>query len=160
MYADQILSAVLINDGIDAYNSRRYQDALQLHQGALKMTSGQQLRAYNGVYLANWKLNRRKAAAEAFGAMVDYGLANSRLATKFLFRPGSTQFVSDHEDSAAYPIWLKEIAASVAKQNACLEIVGHSSPTGPAVINDRLSLLRAEFVKDRIAWESPPWAVA
>jgi formylglycine-generating enzyme required for sulfatase activity len=157
-YADQILAGVMINDGIDAYNSRRYQDALQLHQSALKMTAGQQLRAYNGVYLANWKLNRRKAAAEAFGAMVDYSLANSRLAAKFLFRPGSTQFVSDHEESAAYPIWLKEIAASAAKQNACLEIVGHSSRTGPAAINDRLSLLRAEFVKDRIGWEAPTMA--
>jgi formylglycine-generating enzyme required for sulfatase activity/outer membrane protein OmpA-like peptidoglycan-associated protein len=154
-YADQILATVLINDGIDAYNNRRYQDALGLYQSALKMASGQQLRAYNGVYLANWKLNRRKAAAEAFGAMVDYGLANNRLATKFLFRPGSTQFVSDHELSTAYPVWLKEIAAGAAKRDACLEIVGHSSPTGPAAINDRLSLLRAEFVKDRIAWEAP-----
>jgi formylglycine-generating enzyme required for sulfatase activity len=90
--------------------------------------------------------------------MVDYGLANNRLATKFMFRPGSTQFVSDHEASAAYPMWLKEIAASSTKQNACLEVVGHSSPTGPAAINDRLSLLRAEFVKDRIAWEAPPMA--
>jgi formylglycine-generating enzyme required for sulfatase activity len=154
-YADQILATVLINDGIDAYNNRRYQDALALYQSALKLASGQQLRTYNGVYLANWKLNRRKAAAEAFGAMVDYGLAKNRLATKFLFRPGSTQFVSDHEVSSAYPMWLKEIAASAAKQNSCLEIVGHSSPTGPAAINDRLSLLRAEFVKDRIAWEAP-----
>jgi formylglycine-generating enzyme required for sulfatase activity len=158
VYADQILATVLINDGIVAYNGKRYREALEMHLSALKLAGGQQLRAYNGIYLANWKLNRRKAAAEAFGAMVEFGFANNRLATTFLFRPGSTQFVSDHEVSSVYPVWLKEIAAGAAKRNACLEIVGHSSPTGPAAINDRLSLLRAEFVKDRIAAEAPPMA--
>jgi formylglycine-generating enzyme required for sulfatase activity len=55
-------------------------------------------------------------------------------------------------------MWLKEIAASAGRKSSCLEIVGHSSPTGPAAINDRLSLLRAEYVKDRLESEAPSLA--
>jgi outer membrane protein OmpA-like peptidoglycan-associated protein len=47
-------------------------------------------------------------------------------------------------------MWLKELGQRTAKASACLEIVGHTSPTGPAALNDRLSHLRAEYVKDRL----------
>jgi len=61
-------------------------------------------------YLAAWKLKRRDEATLAFARLVDYGLANRQLALKFLFRPGSTQFIADAQISGPYPLWLNQIA--------------------------------------------------
>lgn len=157
-YADRIVAAALIADAIDAYNARRYGDALELYRSALQTPGGDQLRAFNGVYLATWKLGRRPEATQAFGRIVDYGLDNSRLAVKFLFRPGSTQFVAERELSDGYPMWLEQIAQRAAERSSCLEIVGHTSPTGPAAVNDRLSALRAQYVQQRLETRAPKLA--
>ena len=68
---------------------------------------------------------------------------------KFLFRPGSTEFVKERV-SAPYETWLEKIAERTVAKKACLEIVGHTSATGLPAVNDRLSTLRAGYVKDRI----------
>jgi len=150
VYADRILVASLVNDGIEAYNAGHYKDALGLYRSALRTPGGEQLRVLNGIYLANHELHRRKAASEAFGNVVDYGLKSDKLAVKFLFKPGSTQFVRDTKARASYDSWLERIAERTAAQKACLEIVGHTSATGLVAINNRLSALRAEYVKDQL----------
>lgn len=149
VYTDRIIVASLINDAVQAYNAKRYKDALDLYQKALLTPGGEQLRVLNGIYLAYFNLHRRDDASEAFGKVVDYGLKGDRLAVKFLFRPGSTEFVRDRV-SAPYEAWLEKIAQRTVTRNACLEIVGHTSATGLAAVNDRLSTLRAAFVKDRL----------
>jgi len=149
-YIDRIVVAALVSDAIEAYNGRKYKDALELYQRAAKTEGGEQLRVLNGIYLANWRLNKRAAAEEAFGNIVDYGLktdADHRLAVKFLFAKNSSRF--DRRE-AEYPMWVKEVAQHTAKASGCLEITGHTSPTGPAELNDRLSHLRAEYVRDRL----------
>jgi outer membrane protein OmpA-like peptidoglycan-associated protein len=35
-------------------------------------------------------------------------------------------------------------------------VVGHTSPTGPEALNERLSLLRAEVVRGQLTREAPP----
>lgn len=154
-YVDRILMAALISEAIDAYNSRQYQKARDLYQSALRTPGGQQLRVYNGLYLTSWKLGRRNEATEAFGQIVDYGLTNRRLAVKFLFKPGSVDFWPDRQVSGPYPIWLRQIAQRTAQHEGCLEIVGHTSRTGPEPLNDRLSLLRAEYVKQQLEYDAP-----
>ena len=149
-YADRILVASLVNDGIEAYDAGRYRDALDVYQGALKTPGGDQLRVLNGIYLANYKLHRTKPAMEAFGKLVDYGLKSDRLAVKFLFKPGSTQFNTDAKVRAPYSAWLEKIAERTAANKGCLEVAGHTSATGLAPINDRLSGLRADYIKDRL----------
>src|SRR5215475_1594743 len=149
-YADRILVASLVNDGIEAYDAGRYRDALDVYQSALKTPGGEQLRVFNGIYLANYKLRRTKPAMEAFGKLVDYGLKGDRLAVKFLFKPGSTQFNADSKVRAPYSAWLEKIAERTAANKGCLEVVGHTSATGLAPINDRLSGLRADYIKDRL----------
>lgn len=150
VYASRIKTAALISEAIEAYDAGRYQQALDGYLAILSMPGGEQLRTYNGIYLANWKLGRRDAAAESFGKLVDYGLANQSLGMKFLFKPGSTAFLSNTQITDAYPLWLKQIAMRAAKSSACLEITGHTSPTGPGPINDRLSLRRAEYIQQRL----------
>ena len=149
-YADRIVVASLVNDGIEAYDDGRYRDALDVYQSALKTPGGEQLRVLNGVYLANYKLHRTNAAMEAFGKVVDYGLKSDKLAVKFLFKPGSTQFITDRSIRAPYNAWLEKVAERTAAKQGCLEVVGHTSATGLPAINDRLSGLRADYIKDRL----------
>jgi hypothetical protein len=59
------------------------------------MPGGDQLRVRNGIYLANWRLNRREDATDSFGNVVDYSLSTKKLSVRFLFRPGSTQFLDE-----------------------------------------------------------------
>jgi outer membrane protein OmpA-like peptidoglycan-associated protein len=152
-YADRIVVASLINDGIEAYDTGHYKDALGVYQAALRTPGGEQLRVLNGIYLANQKLGRTREAMAAFGKVIDYGLKGEKLAVKFLFKPGSTQFFTDKKVRAPYDAWLEKIAERTAANKGCLEVVGHTSATGLAPINDRLSGLRADYIKDRLEGE-------
>ena len=153
-YAQRVHVAAQTSNAAEAYDGRRYQTALGLYEEARHMPGGEQLRVLNGLYLANLKLNKRDAAAAAFGDVVDFGLQRERLAAKFLFRPGSTQFVADRRISGQYSMWLQQIARRTVKANRCLEIVGHTSPTGPVALNDQLSRLRAEAIRKRLQGEA------
>lgn len=154
-YADRIVAAALISDATNAYNARRYQESRELYRSALRTPGGEQLRTYNGLYLTNWKLKRRDEATQAYARIVNYGLANRHLAVKFLFRPGSTQFWPDPQISGPYPIWLNQIAQRSAQSTTCLEIVGHTSRSGPEPLNERLSVLRAQYIKERLESAAP-----
>lgn len=155
LYVDRILAASIVSEAIDAYNAGKYADALALYESALRVPQGNQFRVFSGLYLTNWRMGRKEAAAGAFGQLVDFGLEHQRVAVKFLFRPGATGFVSDPKLTEPYPMWLNQIASRSARKNACLEISGHTSRTGPEPMNERLSLLRAEFVKSRLDQQSP-----
>jgi len=148
VYVDRIQVAVHVNNGIEAYNAKNYEEALEHFEKARRAPGGEQLRVFNGLYLANWKLNRREAAREAFGRIVDFGLEAQRLSVKFLFMPNSARFGTDR--GVDYTTWVREIALRTVKAGKCLEVVGHTSATGSADVNDRLSLQRAEYVKGRL----------
>jgi outer membrane protein OmpA-like peptidoglycan-associated protein len=154
VYLDRVLAAALATDAIEAYDAGRYQEALNLYLSARGLPGGDQLRVYNGIYLTNQKLGRNAEASEAFGDLVDYGLRAGRLSVMFLFKPGSTTFWPNPE--IPHDMWLKQIAARTAQSRACLEITGHTSRTGPEPLNERLSLLRAETIKQRLEQEAPP----
>jgi outer membrane protein OmpA-like peptidoglycan-associated protein len=156
LYVDRITTGALISEAIDAYGAGRYREALGLYETALGAPAGKQLRVYSGLYLTNWRLGRRDAAAQAFGQIVDQGLDSKRLGVKFLFRPGSTAFWSEPGPAATpYDLWLKALASQASQRQSCLEVVGHSSATGPAALNERLSLLRAEYVRDQLVRTAP-----
>jgi outer membrane protein OmpA-like peptidoglycan-associated protein len=146
IYAGQIPVSAVITQADQSYAAGRTQKALELYRKALEMPGGQQLRALNGIYASLTRLQKKGDAAEAFGALVDYGLQNQDLAVKILFRPGTAQFIKARE-AAAYPMWLRQIATKAATRQSCMEIVGHTSPSGPAAVNDRLSQLRAETIR-------------
>ncbi|MGC4008454.1 MAG: OmpA family protein [Pseudomonas sp.] len=154
-YWDKIVAAAMINDAINSYNAGRYEDALDLYRGVVRAGGGDQLRVYNGLYLANWKLGRRDEAAQAFGRVVDYGLEQKRLGVKFLFRPGSTLFLSEQQGAGPYQVWVRQIAARAGQRQTCMEVSGHTSRTGPEPLNDRLSKMRALYVTQRLEAGSP-----
>jgi outer membrane protein OmpA-like peptidoglycan-associated protein len=158
LYAERIMAAALVAEAIEAYETGRYQESLDLYASAQRTSAGDQFRVYNGLYLANWKLGRRDRAEAAFRNIVDYGLQHQRLAVKFLFRPGSTAFGPDTKLTEPYPVWLRTIASRATTGNACLEVTGHTSATGPEPLNERLSLLRAEYVKSQLEANAPALA--
>jgi outer membrane protein OmpA-like peptidoglycan-associated protein len=158
VYIERIATSSLISDAILEYDNTRYREALAFYRMALKSPGGDQLRVRSGIYLANWKLNRRDDATEAFGNLVDYSLAAKKLAVRFLFKPGTTQFLDDSQITAPYPMWLSQIATRAVQSNACLGVIGHTSKTGPPALNERLSVLRAQFIKDLLQTGAPKLA--
>jgi hypothetical protein len=132
-YADRIVVASLINDGIEAYDAGHYRDALDVYQAALKTPGGDNC-ACSTASISPITSFAAKAAMDAFGKVIDYGLKSDKLAVKFLFKPGSTQFSTDRSIRAPYDAWLEKIAERTAAKQGCLEIVGHGSATGlPAI---------------------------
>jgi outer membrane protein OmpA-like peptidoglycan-associated protein len=158
VYRERIETATLIADAILAYDRRDFARALRLYAQATAMPTGDQLRVHSGLYLTNWKLGRKNEAEQSFGRIVDHGLAQQRLAVKFLFRPGGTDFWPDEVVSGPYPLWLRQIATRIARTENCVEVVGHTSRSGSEVVNDRISLARAQAIKRRIDSAAPALA--
>ena len=158
-FLDGLRTASLISQGDQAYNAGQYQSALSLYTAAKTSPAGDQLKAYNGIYLTRWKLNQGAEASTAFGDAIAYGLSRNRLAVKFLFQPGTTQFYQDPQVSGQYPIWLEQIAQQTAQQtakaNGCIDVTGHTSRTGSQQINEQLSLQRANYVKGQLERDAP-----
>jgi len=157
-YLDGLLTASIVSEAIQAYNSGRYRDALERYEAAAASPAGLQLRVLNGLYLVRSRLGPKAAAEQAFTQLVDFGLETQHLGMKFLFRPGSTAFVTDSPLSRSYGEWLRIIAQRSTVKDACLEVSGHTSRTGPAPLNERLSQLRAEFVRNKLIDASPALA--
>ena len=153
-YTDRIQVAAVVSDAINLYNDGRYAQSLALYNAAAAAQGGDQMRVYTGQFLANWKLGRKQAAAEAFAKIVDHGLANEKLNIKFLFRPGTAAYVADRKINGPYPLWIKQIAQRAETKNACLEVVGHTSKSGPEPVNMRLSMIRATTIVDQLAQQS------
>jgi hypothetical protein len=155
-YLRAVRVQALVSDGVRAYEAGRHRQALAFYEEARGLAApDQQLRIRNGLYLANQALGRGRDAEAAFGSVVDYGLERGRLAVKFVFRPGSTAFWPDRAISGPYPMWLRQIASRTEARSACLEVEGHTSPTGTASVNERLSLARAERVRGRLVAQRP-----
>ena len=154
IYVEGIVTASIISDAIALYDEGHYRDALDLYSTARATKAGHQLRVYNGLYLANWRLGFEEQAATAFGEAVAFGLANRRLSVKFLFRPGSADLVSYTQDQP-YRMWIKQIANLTARLRTCLQICGNTSKSGTVALNERLSELRANYIKEQLRLEAP-----
>jgi outer membrane protein OmpA-like peptidoglycan-associated protein len=140
-------ASTLLAQATEAYEAGEPSRALALYQAADRAGPVGRLQGLNGQYLTANALGRATEAEQAFGKLVDYGLAERNLGVKFLFSVGQTSFWPDKAISGPYPMWLRQIASRTAAENACLEVVGHASPTGPDALNDRLSLARAQRIK-------------
>ena len=154
-YIDAVLAAATINEAIAAYQNRRYDDALALYQSALTNPAGNQARVHAGIYLANQKLGRTQAALRAFGRMTEMGLASDKLAVQFNFKPGSIAFAQDRQP---YALWLAEISRQALRQPGCIEVAGHTRRGVSEQMDERLSLARAEFVRQKAASIHPGFA--
>lgn len=149
-YVNTIVAATAIDEAQRAYHAKKYKEALALYSATLKIPAGDQARVHMGIYLSSLKLNRRESAMQAFAKLVHLGLDNKRLAVKFNFKPGSASFAAD---APIHARWLKEIAKQSAQQTSCIQVTGHSSRGGSETMNEQVSLLRAEFVRQKMESE-------
>ena len=155
-YLSGLFASSAIAQAIEAYDNGQYQQALDLYNSAATMPGGNQLRLYVGLYLTKQKLGDRAAEDEAFRQLVDFGLTKKRLAVKFLFRPGTTLLVTNQGANGPYDMWLHEIAQESVARDVCLEVTGHTTPTGMAPANRELSVLRADYIRDQLDAIEPP----
>ncbi|HEX9277537.1 MAG TPA: OmpA family protein [Casimicrobiaceae bacterium] len=157
-YMSRLPITALISEGSKLYEAGNYPEALRYYESAAARPEGQQLRVLNGLYLANTQLGRTDEGEKAFAKIVAFGLATNSLSVKFLFKPGSLDFLADPKVSGAYNTWLRLVAREVAASKTCLTIVGHTSHTGTEQFNDRLSMQRAIAIQRRIEAQAPETA--
>ncbi|MGB7990340.1 MAG: OmpA family protein [Candidatus Methylophosphatis roskildensis] len=154
VYFQRVSTATMISDATTSYDTERYTEALGKYQNALSTPSGEQIRVFNGIYLSTWKLGKVAEAEQAFAKVVAFGIANNSLGVKFLFNPNSTVFWSDPQVSGPYDLWVRQIARQASAAKVCMDVVGHTSRTGSEPYNDKLSLSRAAYIKQRLEAES------
>jgi outer membrane protein OmpA-like peptidoglycan-associated protein len=154
LYIDQLPTSALLAEGLIAYNAERWEEALKFYSAAAARADGQQLRTFNGLYLANLRLGRSAPAEEAFGRIATLGLATNNLAVKLLFRTGTTEFLQGSDLSGVYPMWIRQIARAAQASKTCLNVVGHTSRSGSEALNDKLSMSRGEAVRGLLEREA------
>lgn len=146
-YLSRLPAAAVINEAILAYDDGKIPVSNRLYKEAQPIADPGDLRVLNGLYITNWQLGKKDEAQEAFGKIVASGLEQKRLPVKLLFKPGSTQFNAVGDLPQQYNLWLASLARETGRANACVRIVGHTSRTGSASVNERLSRQRAEAVQ-------------
>ena len=146
-YLARLPAAAVINEAILAYDDGKVPAANRLYKEAQPIADPGDLRVLNGLYITNWQLGRKDEARDAFGKLVNSGLELKRLPMKLLFQPGRSTFITTGDLPAQYSIWLASLAEQAGRTPACVRVVGHTSRTGSAAANERLSRQRAEAVQ-------------
>jgi outer membrane protein OmpA-like peptidoglycan-associated protein len=155
LYLDRLEPSAFIDAAIAAYEKGDFRGSQALFVRALDTPGGDQMRTFNGLYLSALALGQHQEAAAAFDRILDQGLGSGRLGIKFPFAPHSTDLAADAAAAGQTDLWLAQIARAVARRGDCLEIVGHTHRGGPDLLDERLSLRRAEYVMRRLAAEVP-----
>jgi outer membrane protein OmpA-like peptidoglycan-associated protein len=146
-YLARLPAAAVVNEAILAYSAGKIPDANRLYREAAPLADPGDLRVLNGLYLTSWQLGQRDAARDAFGKLVSSGLELKRLPVKLLFQPGTTTFNNVGDLPQQYTLWIATLAEQTGKASACVRIVGHTSRTGSARLNENLSRRRAETIQ-------------
>jgi len=149
-YLLRLPAAAVINEAQLAYGANRLTDALRLYKEAAAVAEPDDLRVLNGIYLTSWRLNKQRDASEVFRKIVAQGIAARQLPLKLFFTPGKALPVSLPELQSQYTMWMREVAQVAGTEGTCMRVVGHTSKTGSAAINDTLSAARAAYVKERL----------
>ena len=158
IYVSSLTVSALITEGVRLYDAGQFEEALRTYEAAEARADGKQLRVFNGLYLSNMQLGRVEVAEQSFGRIVALGLSTNSLSFKFLFKPGSTDFLQDPKISGPYVMWLRVLAKEMAGSQQCVSILGHSSHTGSEQTNERLSLSRSATIQKRLEGLAPALA--
>jgi outer membrane protein OmpA-like peptidoglycan-associated protein len=154
-YLERLPAAAAINEAMAAFSADQFEEANRLFHEAADLAAEDDLRILNGLYITSWKLGRQEEARAAFEHIVTAGLHSQRLPLKFLFVPARAELVQIGDLGSQYTMWLREVAQQASQQHACLRIVGHTSRTGTAAMNDTLSFTRASWIRTQLSTDSP-----
>lgn len=146
-FSESLDTKAILAQAETALENGNYKDALFLFGKASQRPEGQILKTYVGLYSANLKLKDLNSAGEAFGKLVMVGVRDKNLSVKFLFSVKTTEFIDQPEKRQEYSMWLQQIGQYFNSNQECLHIIGHSSKTGEQDYNKKLSLARAEKIR-------------
>lgn len=146
-YLARLPAAAVVNEAIMAYSAGRVPAANLLYKEAAALADPGDLRVLNGLYLTSWQLGQRDNARDAFSKLVASGLDLKRVPMKFLFQPGGTSFNTVGDLPQQYQVWVGALAQEIGKAQSCVRVVGHTSRTGSASVNEKLSRQRAETMQ-------------
>jgi outer membrane protein OmpA-like peptidoglycan-associated protein len=131
------------------YDNNDYKNALSYYRKAEEISSDEPvMRVYIGLYNAYIKLKKIQDAEQVFGELINVAVASSNLNLKFLFKVNKKKFIKSNELEHEYDIWLRQLGKYFASSDKCVIIEGHTSKTGDAEYNNKLSLQRAKTVRD------------
>jgi outer membrane protein OmpA-like peptidoglycan-associated protein len=148
-YMTLLQSDALLEEAEAYYTQGNYQKALEIYSSVAKRKDSQEMmKTYAGLYKTNLQLDNQQEAENAFGKMVSLGIANDNLSVKFLFEVASDGFKRDKSDE--FVLWLRQIGKRLNETGLCLNIEGHSSRSGTAEFNEKLSRERAESIQQRL----------
>ncbi len=154
VYLQRISTSAMAAEANQAYARQDYNGALALFAQVEARPDGRSMRTYSGLYVTQLKLGRLTEAEASFGKLVAAAFAEQNLSLRFLFRVNSTDFFPDPKLTEQYPMWLRQLAAQIVRTGTCVDIVGHSSPTGGEAYNNQLSLRRAEAIRRALQSEA------
>ncbi|HNO73568.1 MAG: OmpA family protein [Candidatus Accumulibacter phosphatis] len=154
-YFDTLPTAAVLSEADVRFDAGDFANALDLYQLAESRADGKTMKTYSALYQSYRKLGQNQEAEKAFANLVDVGLVNNNLSTRFLFTVKTTDFVADSSLRSQYALWLRQIARRVATAGVCLNIVGHSSRSGNERYNDQLSQQRALAVQKLMQKDFP-----
>lgn len=154
-YFDTLPTAAVLSEADVRFDAGDFANALDLYQLAESRADGKTMKTYSALYQSYRKLGQNQEAEKAFANLVDVGLVNNNLSTRFLFTVKTTDFVADPSLRSQYALWLRQIARRVATTGVCLNIVGHSSRSGNERYNDQLSQQRALAVQKLMQKDFP-----
>ena len=149
-YMLRLPAAAIIAEAQAAFAENKNADAYRLFREAQPVADPDDLRVLNGLYLASWRIGKKKEATETFGRIVGIGLDTKKLPIKIFFNPGQTTLLASPDLQAQYVIWLREVAFQVGVRETCMKVVGHTSRTGTPAANLALSQRRAALVKQTL----------
>ena len=154
-YLARLPAAAAINEAMEAYSQGHIEEANRLFRDAQNLADEDDLRILNGLYLTSWRLGQQEEARAAFDSIVLAGLHSQRLPLKFLFVPAKAELLTIGDLGSQYSMWLNEVAMEARQNQTCLDVVGHTSKTGTAAMNDALSYARANWIRDRLSTDAP-----
>jgi len=149
-YLLRLPASAIIAEAQTAFAENKPAEAYRLFREAQPLADADDLRILNGLYLAGWRLGKKKEATETFGRIVGIGLDRKSLPIKIFFNPGQTTLLASADLQAQYAVWLREVAFQVGVRETCMKVVGHTSRTGSAAGNLALSQRRAAIVKQTL----------
>lgn len=145
----------LIGEAVTEYENANYQVSERKFKAILNTGSQKNLIALSGLYQSLIKQSRYQEAEQAFGELVQQAIADNNISVKFLFRVRSRELRDEGDLEKQYAIWIRQISRQIQASGKCLEINGHASKSGSAEFNEKLSLQRAQWIKEQMVAAVP-----
>ncbi|MCP4700825.1 MAG: OmpA family protein [Gammaproteobacteria bacterium] len=151
-YLSSLKTRALLTGAETAYENKDYQRAQTLFSKAEAQPDGKILKTYAGLHNVNYKLGRPADAEKAFAKLLALSIEqNDNIDIRLLFRVNSTALLKgDAARFKQYKMWLRQIGRYFRESQKCIQIIGHSSRSGGAEYNVRLSEARARAVGEMI----------